>query len=122
MIAQPTRAKTEPVLVGLTASPTAAYTQTRFAESVDQFFPLRAVSTRVIISSAGRIAMSAPTGYAKPEVLVETAWLADHLNDAGLRLIEANEDILLGEQGHIPAPQTRLTSDSRSWSCEISWP
>jgi thiosulfate/3-mercaptopyruvate sulfurtransferase len=41
-------------------------------------------------------------GYAKPEALVETAWLADHLNDPGIRLVEANEDILLYEQGHIP--------------------
>jgi thiosulfate/3-mercaptopyruvate sulfurtransferase len=40
-------------------------------------------------------------GYARPEVLVETAWLADHLNDPGQRIVEANEDILLYEQGHI---------------------
>jgi thiosulfate/3-mercaptopyruvate sulfurtransferase len=48
--------------------------------------------------------MSAPTGsgYANPNVLVETAWLADHLSDPGLRIVESNEDILLYDQGHIP--------------------
>lgn len=46
--------------------------------------------------------MSLSTGYAKPEALVETSWLADHLTDPGLRIIEANEDILLYDQGHIP--------------------
>jgi thiosulfate/3-mercaptopyruvate sulfurtransferase len=41
-------------------------------------------------------------GYAHPEVLVETGWVAEHLNDAGLRFVEADEDVLLYEQGHIP--------------------
>lgn len=41
-------------------------------------------------------------GYIHPEVLVETAWVADHLNDASVRLIEADEDVLLYEIGHIP--------------------
>lgn len=44
----------------------------------------------------------ATSTYAHPEVLVETDWVAEHLNDAGLRLVEADEDILLYEQGHIP--------------------
>ena len=41
-------------------------------------------------------------GYAHPEVLVSTAWVAEHLNDPGVRLIESNEDLLLYETGHIP--------------------
>jgi thiosulfate/3-mercaptopyruvate sulfurtransferase len=41
-------------------------------------------------------------GYAHPEVLVETEWLADHLNDPHVRIVESNEDILLYDQGHIP--------------------
>lgn len=45
---------------------------------------------------------SGASGYAKPDVLVETAWLADHLGDAGYRIVEVNEDILLYDQGHIP--------------------
>ena len=44
----------------------------------------------------------ATNGYAHPEVLVETDWVAEHVNDAGLRFVEADEDILLYEQGHIP--------------------
>ncbi|GAA4019044.1 sulfurtransferase [Deinococcus rubellus] len=35
------------------------------------------------------------------DVLVSTDWVADHKNDAGVRLIEVNEDILLYETGHI---------------------
>ncbi len=42
------------------------------------------------------------TGYAHPEVLVETSWVAEHLNDPNIRLIEADEDVLLYEIGHIP--------------------
>lgn len=40
--------------------------------------------------------------YAHPETLVETNWGADHLNDPHVQLIEADEDILLYELGHIP--------------------
>lgn len=40
--------------------------------------------------------------YAHPEVLVETDWVAEHLNDPNVRLVESNEDILLYNQGHIP--------------------
>ncbi|MBX0328496.1 sulfurtransferase [Oscillochloris sp. ZM17-4] len=40
--------------------------------------------------------------YAHPEVLVDTAWVADHLNDPNVRLVESNEDLLLYDTGHIP--------------------
>jgi thiosulfate/3-mercaptopyruvate sulfurtransferase len=46
--------------------------------------------------------MSDKNNYAHPEVLVETDWLAEHLNDPNLRVIESDEDILLYDQGHIP--------------------
>ncbi len=39
--------------------------------------------------------------YAHPEVLVETDWVEKHLKDGGLRFVEADEDILLYDQGHI---------------------
>jgi thiosulfate/3-mercaptopyruvate sulfurtransferase len=42
------------------------------------------------------------TSYAHPEVLVDTDWVAAHLNDPNVRLVESNEDILLYDQGHIP--------------------
>ncbi len=40
--------------------------------------------------------------YARPEVLVDTNWVAEHLNDPKVRIVESNEDILLYDQGHIP--------------------
>ncbi|MEJ7838342.1 MAG: sulfurtransferase [Thermomicrobiales bacterium] len=40
--------------------------------------------------------------YAHPEVLVSTEWLADHLEDPNVRVVESDEDILLYEIGHIP--------------------
>lgn len=40
--------------------------------------------------------------YAHPEILVETAWLAEHLNDPNIRIVESDEDILLYDTGHIP--------------------
>ncbi len=41
-------------------------------------------------------------GYAHPEVLVSTEWVAEHLNDPNVRIIESNEDPLLYPAGHIP--------------------
>jgi thiosulfate/3-mercaptopyruvate sulfurtransferase len=41
-------------------------------------------------------------GYAYPEVLVSTQWVADHLADRSIRIVESNEDILLYDLGHIP--------------------
>ncbi|MBA2276539.1 MAG: sulfurtransferase [Chloroflexia bacterium] len=41
-------------------------------------------------------------GYAHPEVLVSTDWVADHLDDPTVRIVESDEDILLYEIGHIP--------------------
>lgn len=40
--------------------------------------------------------------YAHPEVLVSTDWVADHLDDPKVRLLESNEDMLLYSTGHIP--------------------
>ena len=39
--------------------------------------------------------------YAHPQRLVTTAWLAEHLGDEGLVVIESNEDVLLYDTGHI---------------------
>lgn len=41
-------------------------------------------------------------GYAHPEYLVETDWVAAHLNDPQLRIVESDEDVLLYEVGHVP--------------------
>jgi thiosulfate/3-mercaptopyruvate sulfurtransferase len=40
--------------------------------------------------------------YAHPESLVSTDWVAEHLNDPNVRVIESNEDVLLYDTGHIP--------------------
>jgi len=42
------------------------------------------------------------SGYAHPERLVTTSWLAENLGTPGLRIVESNEDILLYDTGHIP--------------------
>ena len=44
----------------------------------------------------------AARGYAHPEVLVDCAWVADHLDRSDVRLVESNEDPLLYPSGHIP--------------------
>jgi thiosulfate/3-mercaptopyruvate sulfurtransferase len=41
-------------------------------------------------------------GYHRPDVLVSTEWVAEHLKDPSIRLIESNEDPLLYPSGHIP--------------------
>jgi thiosulfate/3-mercaptopyruvate sulfurtransferase len=40
--------------------------------------------------------------YAHPETLVETSWVAEHLKDPSVRIVESDEDYLLYETGHIP--------------------
>ena len=52
--------------------------------------------------------MSAPfdptekfAAYAHPSKLVSTDWLAEHRGDAGLVVVESDEDVLLYEVGHI---------------------
>ncbi len=41
-------------------------------------------------------------GYVHPEVLVSTEWVARHLDDPAVRIIESDEDVLLYDMGHIP--------------------
>ncbi len=40
-------------------------------------------------------------GYAHPEMLVSTDWVADNLNNPAIRIIESNEDPLLYPSNHI---------------------
>jgi thiosulfate/3-mercaptopyruvate sulfurtransferase len=40
--------------------------------------------------------------YANPDALVSTDWVAQHLNDPNIRIVESNEDVLLYDTGHIP--------------------
>ena len=41
-------------------------------------------------------------GYRRPDVLVSTEWVADHVSDPAVRLVESNEDTLLYSSGHLP--------------------
>ena len=51
---------------------------------------------------AERDASQNTRGYAHPEMLVSTDWVAEHLNDPKVRIVESDEDVLLYEVGHIP--------------------
>ncbi len=42
------------------------------------------------------------SGYAVPEVLVSTAWVADHLDDPNIRLVEVDVDTKAYHEGHAP--------------------
>ncbi len=44
-------------------------------------------------------------GYAHADKLVTTEWLAAHLDDPTLRILESDEDVLLYDLGHIPGAQ-----------------
>ena len=44
----------------------------------------------------------AERGYARPEVLVSTQWVEEHLEDPNIRIIESNEDPLVYPSGHVP--------------------
>lgn len=56
--------------------------------------------------------------YAHPEVLVSTQWVADHLNDPKIRLVEVDVDTSAYDQGHIAGAvgwnwQTQLQDNVR---------
>ena len=53
-------------------------------------------------------------GYANPDILVSTEWLAEHLNDKGIKIVECDEDILLYDQGHVPG------AIKIDWSSELN--
>ncbi len=54
----------------------------------------------------------AEKGYARPDALVSTAWVAEHVQDPAVRLVESNEDPLVYPSGHIPgAVQIDWTTD-----------
>ncbi|MDQ2741072.1 MAG: sulfurtransferase [Chloroflexota bacterium] len=54
--------------------------------------------------------------YAHPEVLVSTDWVANHLHDSNVRVVEADEDVMLYEVGHIPG------SVKLDWHTELQDP
>jgi thiosulfate/3-mercaptopyruvate sulfurtransferase len=40
--------------------------------------------------------------YARPDALVSTHWVEEHMGDENVRVVESDEDVLLYEQGHVP--------------------
>jgi len=46
--------------------------------------------------------MTEQNGYANPDALVTTQWVADHLSEGSLELVEVDEDTEAYERGHIP--------------------
>lgn len=55
--------------------------------------------------AAGTDQYIAPKAYARPDMLVSTEWLATHLGDPSIRIVESDEDVLLYDTGHIPGAQ-----------------
>ena len=53
-------------------------------------------------STAQQSTPIADRGYANPDALVSTQWVADNLNDPSIRIVESDEDVLLYDTGHIP--------------------
>src|ERR1700734_3151573 len=52
--------------------------------------------------------------YAHPEVLVSTEWLAEHLNDPKIRIVEVDVDTTVYDTGHIPG------AVAWSWKTDLS--
>jgi len=62
--------------------------------------------------------MADQQGYANPAALVSTEWVAEHLNDPKVRLIEVDVDTTAYDQGHLPGAvgvnwSTQLTDQIR---------
>jgi thiosulfate/3-mercaptopyruvate sulfurtransferase len=53
------------------------------------------------MSGVTAISWAAAQGYARPELLAETAWLAQHLNDAAIRIVDMRSEAAYSK-GHIP--------------------
>ena len=54
------------------------------------------------MSETALLADIAARGYAHPDVLVTTEWVAQNLKNPDVRIIESNEDSLLYPAAHIP--------------------
>jgi len=60
-------------------------------------------------------------GYAEPRVLVSTEWVAGHLEDPQVRVVEADEDVLLYEVGHVPGSVNGQRSGSAGPDVEADY-
>jgi thiosulfate/3-mercaptopyruvate sulfurtransferase len=64
--------------------------------------PFRRATKEVTMSTVQQDPATELGQYARPDMLVTTSWLAEHLEDSGLVVVESDEDVLLYETGHIP--------------------
>ena len=44
----------------------------------------------------------AARGFARPEILLTTSWVADHLDEPGVKLVEVDVDTSAYDEGHVP--------------------
>src|SRR5512142_305940 len=68
--------------------------------------------------------------YAHPEVLVDTAWVYEHLSDPQVRLLEVDVDTSAYDAGHIPGAvglhwkrdlETPVARDRRLVAAQVLW-
>ncbi len=57
----------------------------------------------VLIGCAPATPTPRPTGYAHPEVLVDATWVAGHLTDSQVRLLDVSSKKDVYDQGHLPS-------------------
>jgi thiosulfate/3-mercaptopyruvate sulfurtransferase len=69
---------------------------------VDIALPFRRATKEVTMSTVQQDPATELKQYVRPDMLVTTSWLADHLEDPGLVVVESDEDVLLYDTGHIP--------------------
>jgi thiosulfate/3-mercaptopyruvate sulfurtransferase len=56
-------------------------------------------------------------GYANPDALVSTQWVADRLDDTDdIRIVESDEDVLLYDIGHVSTTPSYATTWTRRTS------
>lgn len=65
----------------------------------------------VILTACNAIQLDTPPSYAHPEALVEAAWLAEHLDDASLRVLDLSAQKTTYDSGHVPGAQYTSAKD-----------
>lgn len=78
--------------------------QGRFLSVLLLFLMIAALSACAVAIAEAPVA-EAPAGYANPEVLVDTAWVADHLADPNVRLLDVSDKREAFDAGHLPGAQ-----------------
>jgi thiosulfate/3-mercaptopyruvate sulfurtransferase len=76
----------------------------RSARAAVSFSPLNLEGAMTTAAAPVENAL-ATKGYRRPTVLVTTSWLASHLDDPNVRVLESDEDVLLFDTGHVPGAQ-----------------